>query len=373
VDAQPRNLHAIYKAVLLAAFLVILGLLFRQLVTLMVAVLITVIVGVALSSWTDRLERQGIPRAVGALLGILVALGTLAGILALVIPPFVHDMNKFVDQVPGIVNDLRDKLHNITGASSSQIGDRVQKFVQRYTDHPEKLIGPITSIGLSVAGVLAALVLMLITAFYIAVRPQPLIDGALRLFPPAERGRVLYVMGRLRGAWMGWLQGVGIHMLISGVFIYVGLSILGIEFAIVFAVFTALLVLIPYFGAIISAIPPALFALTYSPGKSLLVVLVYIGVHQLEGNVIIPLVYARTVKLHPAVIAVGVVIIGELLGIVGLLVAVPILSLLVILVEEVWVKPMEEADRRRRRAELESLAPPEGELAEPEGPPATRA
>jgi len=101
------------------------------------------------------------------------------------------DTNKFVDQVPGIVDSLREKLHNITGASSSDIGARVQHFFQRYTDHPEKLIGPITSIGLTVAGVLGAFILMLITSFYIAVRPQPLIDGALRLFPPAERGRVV--------------------------------------------------------------------------------------------------------------------------------------------------------------------------------------
>jgi predicted PurR-regulated permease PerM len=369
VDAQPRNLHPIYKAVLLAALLVILGLLFRQLVTLMVAVLITVIIAVALTSWTDRLERQGIPRPIGALLGILLALGTLAGILALVIPPFVHDTNKFVDAVPGIVDSLREKLHHITGASSSDIGARVQRFFQRYTNHPEKLIGPITSIGVTVATLIGALILMLITAFYIAVRPQPLIDGALRLFPPAERGRVLYTMTRLRGAWLGWLQGVGIHMLISGVFIYVGLTIIGLDYAIVFAVLTALLVLVPYFGAIISAIPPALFALTDSPGKALLVVAIFVGVHQLEGNVIIPLVYARTVKLHPAVIAVGVVIIGELLGVVGLLVAVPILSLIVICVEEIWVKPMEEADRRRRREELEAIEPPAHELSVRAGDP----
>jgi predicted PurR-regulated permease PerM len=362
-------MQAIYKAVLLAAFLVVLGLLFQALITLMIAILITVIIAVALTSWTDRLERHGIPRPIGAILGILLALGVLAGILALVIPPFVDDMNKFIDAVPGIVDSLREKLHHITGESSSDIGDRLQRFLQRYSDHPEKLIGPITSIGVTVASLIGALILMLITSFYIAVKPQPLIDGALRLFPPAERGRALFVMNRLRSAWLGWLQGVGIHMLIAGVFIYVGLTILGVDYAIVFAVFTALLVLIPYFGAIISAIPPTLFALTDSPGKALLVLAVFVGVHQLEGNVIIPLVYARTVKLHPAVIAVGVVIIGELLGIVGLLVAVPILSLLVIVVEEAWVKPMEEADRRRRREELEALEPPDRELSVRAGPP----
>jgi predicted PurR-regulated permease PerM len=367
VEAQRPNSHVIYRAVLLAALLVILGLLFRELVTLLLAVLMTVIIAVALTEWTDRLERRGVPRALGAALGILTFLGVLAGVLALVIPPFVHDTNKFVNDVPGIVDSLRNRVHDLTGASPGEIGDRVQRFFQRYTDHPERLIGPITSIGLSVAGVLGAFVLMLITAFYIAVRPEPLVEGALRLFPPSERARALHVMHRLRSAWIGWIQGVLFHMLIAGTFIYVGLSIIGVEFAIVFAVLTALLVVIPYFGAIISAIPPTLFALTDSPGKSLLVLAVFIGVHQLEGNVIIPLVMARTVRLHPAVIAVGVVVIGELFGIVGLFVAVPLLSLFVIGVEEIWVKPMEEADRRRKRAELDQLEPP-GEIVEAPGP-----
>ena len=97
----------------------------------------------------------------------------------------------------------------------------------------------------------------------------------------------------------------------------------------------------PYFGAIASGIPPVLFALTDSPGKALLVMLVYVLVQQFEGNVTIPLVMSRTVKLHPAVIAFGVVVVGQLFGFVGLIVAVPILSLIVVLVEEVWIKPME--------------------------------
>ena len=72
---------------------------------------------------------------------------------------------------------------------------------------------------------------------------------------------------------------------------------------------------------------------------------IYIGVQQIEGNLTIPLVMSRAVKLHPAVIAVGVVVVGQLFGFVGLIVAVPILSLIVVLLEELWVKPMEAAAR----------------------------
>ena len=69
---------------------------------------------------------------------------------------------------------------------------------------------------------------------------------------------------------------------------------------------SALLVVVPYFGAIAGAIPPTLFALTDSPGKALLVLVVYVAVQQIESNVTIPLVMAQTVRLHPAVIAIGV-------------------------------------------------------------------
>ena len=267
--------------------------------------------------------------------------------MALIIPPFIDQTNQFVDDVPGIVDDLRDQVEDLTGAEPGEISDRVQDSPTSYAEDPGKLIGPITSIGFSVAGVLGALMLVLITAYYMAIKPEPLLAGVRSLIPPRHRDDADRVMRRLRNSWIGWMQGVVVDMLMSGVLLYIGLSIIGLDFAIFFAVLTALLSVIPYFGAIASGLPPVLFALTDSPGKALLVIVVYTLVQQFEGNVTIPLVMSRTVKLHPAVIAVGVVVVGQLFGFVGLIVAVPILSMLVILVEELWVKPMEEADRAR--------------------------
>ena len=80
---------------------------------------------------------------------------------------------------------------------------------------------------------------------------------------------------------------------------------------------------------------------------------VYVGVHEVEANLIIPVVMARAVKLHPALIAIGVVFVGELFGIVGLVVAVPIIATIVILTEEFWVKEVESAHERRTTPSLE--------------------
>ena len=106
--------------------------------------------------------------------------------------------------------------------------------------------------------------------------------------------------------------------------------------------FSALCVVVPYFGSVAGGIPPVLFALAEKSTTAALVTLgVYLLVQQIEGNVIIPMVMSRAVNLHPAVVLVGVVLVGNLLGFVGLFVAVPIISATIVLVREMWVRRLE--------------------------------
>src|SRR5215208_1071958 len=186
-----------------------------------------------------------------------------------------------------------------------------------------------------------------------AIRPEPLVEGLVSLFPPPRRDHARHVLDRVRRSWIGWMEGVIVDMLATFVLTFIGLTIIGLDFAIFFAVLSALLVVVPYFGAIAGAIPPVLFALTDSPGKALLTLGIYIAVQQIESNITIPIVMSQRTRMHPAVIAIGVVVVGQLFGFVGLFVAVPILSLLVITTEEFWVKPIEESHRRRRRSGIE--------------------
>jgi predicted PurR-regulated permease PerM len=355
--------HVVYRAVLLAAGLLLFGLLFRQLVTLLLAILITVIVAIPLAAIATGLERYRIPRPLGTLIALLGGIGAIALVVYLLIPPFVDQTEEFVDDVPGIVTNLEEKYADLTGQDASEVGDQVEQFAERLTDDPDRLIGPITEIGVNVAGIAAALVLILITAYYMAVRPGPLVDGLVRLAPPTRRAHVRHVLDRLRGAWIGWMEGVAIDMALTFVLLFAGLTIIGLDFAVFFAVLSALLVVVPYFGAIAGAIPPTLFALTDSPGRALIVLAVYVIVQQIESNITIPVVMAQRVRLHPAVVAIGVVVVGQLFGFVGLFVAVPILSLVVIGVEEFWVKPVEEAHAERRRAEIDLPETLEDELA----------
>jgi predicted PurR-regulated permease PerM len=364
------NARVLYRVVLFAAGLLVLGLLFRQLATLLIAVLMTVLISIPLTGAANRLERYRVPRPLGALAGLLSGVVVIAIVFWILIPPFVDQTNEFIDAIPGIVDDLGQVVSDVTGEEPEQVGDDVQSFLEGYTDDPDRFLGPLTSIGINVLAALGAILFMVITAMYIAIRPQPLVDGILSLVPPARREHARQIMQRLLASWIGWLQGVVADMFISGTLLFIGLTVVDLEFAIFFAVLTALLVVIPYFGAIVGALPPVLFALTDSPGKALLVLGIYIAVQQVEGNVLIPLIMSNRVKLHPALIAIGVLVVGQLFGFIGLFVAVPIISIAVILAEELWVRPTEERHGLRPASPLEPLSP-EKAAAEREAAPIT--
>jgi predicted PurR-regulated permease PerM len=342
----------IYKAVLLAFGLVVAAMIARALSTLVLGVLIVVIIATPLSAFADLLGRWRCPRAVGATLGLLIGLGAIAGLVALIVPVFTREVDHFASELPSISDTLTRRLGRLTGSSPAHISSQIQHFVTTYTHNPSKLLGPVATVGESVAAGVAAIIVVLLTALYTAIHPEPLVSGMIRLFPVPRRPHVHHILMRLRTAYLAWLRGLFVGMVVLGGLTYIGLMLVGLNFAAFFAVFTAVAMIVPYFGALASSIPPILYALTISPQKAILVAIIYVGAHQLESNIIQPLVVARTVKLHPAVVAIGVVAVDQLFGFIGLLIAVPIIATFTILVDELWTTPLE---RREDRAPVEQI------------------
>ena len=335
----------LYRCVLLAFGLVVAGLIFQQLITLVLAALIVVVLALPLSAFATLLGHVGIPRVIGAVLALLLGLGGLVGLVALIVPIFSHEINAFAKSLPSIVDELRHRLGHLTGSSPTKIGTQAQHFVDTYTQHPAKLLGPLASIGESVATVLATVIVVLLTALYTAIRPEPLVGGLIRVVSPPRRAEAERILSRLATAYLSWLRGLLIGMVVLGTMTYIGLRIAGLPFAAFFAVFTAVAMIIPYFGALFSSLPPILFALTISPGKAIVVAIIYIVAHEVESAIIQPVVVGRTVELHPAAVAIGVVAVDRLFGFVGLIVAVPILLTIKITIEELWIKPVERSDQ----------------------------
>lgn len=326
-----------YRAVMLAAVLVAVGLLFEQLVTLLLAVVVAVIVGLPIAAGATWLQRWRVPRALGAILCLLAGLGALGGLLVLIIPQFVDEARSFANQLPAFVAHAEHYFHLKPGTVSKT----AERLVSSYTQHPSRLLGPLTSIALTAADAIGILIVILISALYGAINPDPLIRGLVRLAPLEQRDEVIRVLGRIRTAWLGWLRGIALDMLVLGGLLFVGMKLIGLPFALGFAVFSALMTVIPNYGSVISAVPPILVGLSQSVHQAILVTVVYVIVNQIEGNLVLPLIMGRSVSVHPAAVAIGVLIAGALFGVIGLFIAIPLLSLTLIAIEELWISPLE--------------------------------
>jgi len=347
----------LYRAVALAAALTLIALLVQQLITLLLAVVVMVIIALPLARTADIAQRHRIPRVFGALAGLLAVLGVIALLGYFIVPAFVDQVKQFANTLPHTIDRTERYIHGLTGVKKQTLSNEVTSFVQGYTHNPKKLIAPLESVGLSVVGIVALLVVIIITALYIAISPRPLTDGVLSIIPAERRDVGRRVMSRIARSWRGWLAAMAIDMLVLGGLLYLGMRIVGLPFALGFAVFSALLTVIPNYGSIISAVPPILLGLSISPGKAVLVLLVYLIVNQIEGNLILPLVMSRTVNLHPAVVAIGVLVMASLFGLIGVIISIPLISLAVILVEELWITPQENAYLPTIIGEAEPEAP----------------
>jgi predicted PurR-regulated permease PerM len=354
-DVRPIRAQDLYRVVLFAVALVGAILLLDTLLSIVLAVVVAILLAIPLSACASFLQRRfKIPRVAGVLLSLL-AMAVAAGLLlALILPPLVDQVSKAIDQLPAAVNEAQNGLRDI-GIHTKDAGTAVRDFVRNFQKHPEKLLGPVTDVGFSILGSVVLFLIVIVNAVFMASNPRPLLRGMLALFPNTDRPKVKRTLERIRSAWLAWIGGVVADGIVLGVLLWIGLTIVGVKFALTFAVLSALLTVIPNYGSIISAIPPILFALQDSPTKALLVLLVYVVVNQFEGNVLYPLIMSRAVNVHPAVLAIGVIVMAALFGVIGLFISVPLLSLAVILVDELRVKPLQEREAAEAATEHAEL------------------
>jgi len=181
-----------------------------------------------------------------------------------------------------------------------------------------------------------------ISTIYLVIRPAPWVDGFVSLFPAGWRPRTREVLEAMYQTVQRWFLGQLAAMTFIGVFWAISLSIIGVPFALLIGIFSGLISFIPYLGATISVVIPILLALISDPFTVVWVILAFIIIQQIEGNLLQPIVMSRAVDLHPALVVFAILIMGTLFGLVGVFLAVPLVAALQVLVRELWVQRMDQ-------------------------------
>jgi predicted PurR-regulated permease PerM len=173
-------------------------------------------------------------------------------------------------------------------------------------------------------------------AIYMARTPAMYREGVLSLVPPKHRPLARTVVTDLRDTMRTWIWAQLFAMTVLAVLTVIGLWLLRVPYALAFGVFTGIVAIVPFFGTIVSTILPALLVLTISSGVHALAVLgLGVAVHIIEANVVAPLIFQQRVSLPAVLTILSVLVMASLLGVFGLLVAVPTLAAVIVLVRHI--------------------------------------
>ncbi|MBA3885767.1 MAG: AI-2E family transporter [Acidobacteria bacterium] len=185
---------------------------------------------------------------------------------------------------------------------------------------------------------LIALVLVIFAGLYLAAHPQPYIRGVLRMFPLARRHRIGEVMYACGYTLRWWLFGQLLAMAVVGVLMGVGLAIIGVPLAFALGVLAGLFEFIPTLGPMLGLLPALLLALTQGSNTAFWVLGLYSVVQTFEAYLLTPLVQQRVVHLPPVVTIITQVFFAWTVGPIGLLIAVPLVAVIMVIVQMLYVE-----------------------------------
>ncbi|MGV6874172.1 AI-2E family transporter [Pseudochelatococcus sp. B33] len=234
------------------------------------------------------------------------------------------------DQLPELLAPFEGWLG--VGDMGEWLAERAEAVINETT-----LVSRIAGLSGAAATLLANVVLVVVAGFYIGNRPGLYLGGFLQLFPPAIRGRAEETLGALGAALQRWLTGQIAAMLAVGTLTFLGLWALGIESALALGFIAGVLEFIPFLGPMLAAVPALALALAVDSMTAIWVLVLYVVIQQVEGNVLSPLIQQRAVSLPAAVTLFAILAFGILFGPLGVLLATPLAVVCLVAVKQLWV------------------------------------
>ncbi len=259
--------------------------------------------------------------------GTVILLGILIGFIGSKIQ---EQSTELRTAIPMTIRTIKEKL------SQTTTGQKVVEYLDG--NKSQKLLETATSLLNTGFGVMAELYIIVFLGMYFTVNPNLYRNGILYLFPNRRKDCGRMILSRINNVLKGWLKCILISMLLITMLIAVSLTIVGLPVTMVLGLITGLLELVPNFGPILAMIPGVLLAWTISTKTAILVAFVYIACQTIVESIVAPLLQKKIIHMPPALTLISQLIMGILQGLMGIILAVPLLAILIIVVDELYVK-----------------------------------
>lgn len=297
-------------------------------------VFVSIIISAALSPIIDRLNKNGIPRTLSIVFMYLLIMGIIGGLVYFVLPPMVNQIQQLADSLPGYFKTFSNFITSLRDVDSNGILSASQANLNSISAFLGEFINNILSTTLGFFSGAAALLMMLVLTLYFLLDENGIKKFFISLLPIRQKTRIISMANKIGHKLGGWLRGQLLLAVIVGLVVYIGLSILGMPYALTLAIVAGLFEIIPIIGPILAAIPAILVAFTISPTMALAITIFYILVQELENKLLVPKVMQHAVGLNPITIIIIILIGAKLMGIIGVLLAVPVAAVIYVILEE---------------------------------------
>ncbi|HEX8582452.1 MAG TPA: AI-2E family transporter [Acidimicrobiales bacterium] len=312
--------------------------LLRELARIIAWVVVAGFFAVVLTPAVDLLEhRARIRRGIGTTLVFLTGLALLVGLMYAFIRPIVDQVQEFVDDLPGYVEDAQN--------GQGWIGELVERYnLQDYVEeNQDRLRETVTGLGTPALGfvrtvfsTLLAFLTIVVLTFLMLLEGPGLTAGITAAIPERHRDRVRAVAADAARAVSGYMLGNLLISVVAGTASYIFLRIAGVPYAEVLALYVAFTDLIPLVGATLGAVPTTGVAFLYSVPAGVATAIFFIVYQQFENHVLQVSVMSRTVAVNPLFVLVSALAGVELFGLLGALLAIPAAGVIQVIVRDLW-------------------------------------
>ena len=283
-----------------------------------------------------------INRSIAVLLSFLCTALLVLIMGTFVLLPFIHEFDKFMMDLPALIMRIQNITTNLQRQASMlelppNINTIIEQTIASAASFSADLARRILQAFFGFASSIVQLVVVPVLTYYFLRDWRILKEQIVIMFAAEFHSKVHKVIEEMAIVVSAYIRGQAIISIIIGFIVFSGMYLSGVGYPLVLGLLAACTETIPIVGPIVGSIPAIMLAYLVSPSLSFKVILFYIIVHQLENHIIVPNIMGHTINLHPVVVIISLLIGYQLLGIVGMMVAVPVTALLRVLIKNLWI------------------------------------
>lgn len=336
---EPQLINLSMKT-LLKILLLILATIFVYSVRSVVGIFfVAFVVAASLDPWVDKMQKYRIPRPVSILSIYIIILGIMSLAVFLLIPPISHEVQDIAKNFPKYYERFIE-IFTFFKSASERFGfsQSAQESIKSLSTGLNSLTHGLLTTLTSIFGGFVSFFGILVITFYMTIDEDGIKKFLRSVAPVKYQPYLVHKIHQIQNKLGLWLQGQLLLTVIIGVISYVGLVILGVDYALVLALVAGISEFIPYIGPIVGAVPAVFLATAQSPFKGLMVLLLYIVIQQLENQLIQPKVMQRSVGLNPVATILVMLVGAQVAGFVGVILAIPAATIIWVFLEDFLVE-----------------------------------